>query len=330
MYHKVKTPEEAVTKRATILGWIAVGTSTFISSVWAFSGTYETFHEGWYFQSLGQNLVLTFKYMAIMLIFWALSVIPLRWPRVGGSLYQLFGIGFCIWILTTRKVLGLGVVLGWLPAILPPLFLGILFWVGRPTPVSRAYKISIFLPLLVAVGFAIEPVTRIAGRIDDGNRGLRIVQGNGVKLIWAPEGPGWPNPDPNSRLWKTQWRGPTWEEAQRVCRYLTADGKSIASTPQDIWRLPTVDEVVRSMARHGTNSGGVWNPGNGRASYTTKPDKESPLWNPYSPIIYWWTSSERGKRRAYSIDFNGNVYYRPKELNWGSEGFRAVRDPLEH
>jgi hypothetical protein len=316
--------------RAAILGWIAVGGSAIISSMWAFWGTFESFHEGWYFQSLDQNLVCTAKYLTLMLIFVVLSVIPLRWPRVGGSLYQLFGIGFCIWILMTRKVLNLGVVLGWLPVTLPPLLLGMLFWVGRPKPVSRAYKISILLPLVVAAGFAVEPVTRIAGRIDDGNRGLRIVQGNGVKLVWAPEGPGWPNPDPHDRIWVTQWRGPTWEEAQKVCRYLTADGKSIAGTPQDIWRLPAVEEVVRSMTRHETNCGGVWDPINARAAYTKKPDKESPLWNSHSVIIYWWTSSEQDSRRTYSIDFNGNVYTRNKESNLGSQGFRAVRKPQEN
>ena len=311
--------------RASILGWTAVGISTIISSLWAFFGSFESFHEGWYFQSLGQNLVCTAKYFTLMLIFLVLSVIPLRWPRVGGSLYELFAIGFCIWIYMTRTVLNISVVLGLLPMTLPPLLLGILFWVGRPTRVRLAYKISILLPLVVAVGFGIEPVTRIAGRIDDGNRGMRIVQGNGVKLIWAPEGPGWPSPDPNDRIWVTQWRGPSWEEAQKVCRYLTADGKSIASTPQDIWRLPTVEEVARSMTRHGTNCGGVWDPINARASYATKPDKESPLWNPYSVIIYWWTSSEHNSRRAYSIDFNGNVYDRNKESTLGSQGFRAVK-----
>ncbi len=30
--------------------------------------------------------------------------------------------------------------------------------------------------------------------------------------------------------------------------------------------------------------------------------------------------------RAFSIDFNGNTYRRNKTLNWGSQGFRAVRD----
>ena len=112
-----------------------------------------------------------------------------------------------------------------------------------------------------------------------------------------------------------------------MCRHLTADGASIASTPQDIWRLPTVDEVVRSMARHGVNSGGAWDPARARASYATRPDKESPLWNPHSVIIYWWTSSEEDEGRAYSIDFKGNVYARDKTSTLGSQGFRAVRDP---
>jgi hypothetical protein len=312
-------------RNRVISGWIAVGISILISSLWAFWGVFESFHEGWYFESLSQNLGLTLKYMALMLVFVVLSVIALRWPRAGGSLYQLFGVGFCIWILMTRRTLTPKVVLGWMPALLPVLVLGILFWMGRPAPVSLAYTISVLLPPLVAVGSAIEPVRRIAGRIDDGNRGVRIVQGNGVRLVWAPEGPGWPHPDPRDRIWATQWRGPTWEEAQRVCRYLTADGKAVANTPQDIWRLPTVEEVVRSLTRHGTNCGGVWNPISGRASYTTKPDKESPLWDTYSPVIYWWTSSQQSGIQAYSIDFNGRIYNRNKESNLGSQGFRAVR-----
>jgi hypothetical protein len=313
-------------RKVVVLGWLAVGISTFLSSLWAFWGTYETFHEGWYFKSLSQNLALTVEYLALMLILVALSVIALRWPRMGGSLYQFFGVGFCVWILMTRRVLSPHVVFGWLPVLLPVLVPGILFSVGRPKPVSLAYKISIFLPLLVAIGFAIEPTTRIAGRIDDGDRGPRIVQGNGVELVWAPEGPGWPNPDPRDRTWVNQWRGPTWEEAEKLCRYLTPDGRALASTAQDIWRLPTVEEVVRSMTRHGSNCGGVWNPIRAEASYTTKPDKESPLWNPYSPIIYWWTSSQQSSSQAYSVDFNGKVYNRSKESNLGSQGFRAVRD----
>ena len=312
--------------RESILGWIAVGISTILSSLWAFIGTFESFHEGWYFDSLAENLTLTGKYLALMLILVVLSAVSLRLPRVGGSLCHLFGIGFSIWVIATRQSPSFNVVLSFALVTLPVLCLGILFWLGRPRPLGLAYKISILIPLIVAVGFGIEPVTRIARRIDDGNRDLRMVQGKGVKLIWAPEGPGWPNPDPHDKIWLTEWRGPTWEEAQRACRYLAADGKSIASTPQNIWRLPTIEEAVRSMTRHGTNCGGVWDPANARASYATKPDKESPLWNPHSVIIYWWTSSEHDRGRAYSIDFNGNVYNRDKNSNLGSQGFRAVKD----
>jgi len=309
----------------TTLGWIAVGTATLFSSLWAFWGVYESFHEGWYFSSLSENLALTSRYMGIMLVSMALSVVACGWRRTGSALYLLCGAAFCVWILMTRKVLTLIVVLGWLPVLLPAFAIGLLFWFGRPAPLTLAYKISIFLPLLVGLGFAVEPVTRIASRIDDGNRGARVVQGNGVSLVWAPEGPGWPNPDPHEKTWVKQWRGPTWEEAQKVCRYLTADGTSIASTPQDIWRLPTVEEAVRSMSRHGANCQGVWNASSGEASFATEPDKESPLWNPYSPIIYWWTSSEPSASRAYSVDFNGQVYSRNKDSNLGSQGFRAVK-----
>ena len=52
----------------------------------------------------------------------------------------------------------------------------------------------------------------------------------------APGGPGWPQ------------EGVNWHEAVQTCQMLNQDGKSIGSEPQNIWRLPTVDEAVRSMA----------------------------------------------------------------------------------
>jgi hypothetical protein len=77
-----------------------------------------------------------------------------------------------------------------------------------------------------------------------------------------------------------------------VCQYLSEDGLTLASMPQHIWRLPTVDEAVRSMARHVQNSGGVWDADIAKATYKTTPDKESPLWNVRSQVIYWWTATE--------------------------------------
>ncbi len=270
--------------------------------------------------------MLTLRYLTLMLTFMALSLIAIRWARAGGALYGLFGIGFAVWIVMTRRVLNVAVILSWMPVTLPVVVLGILFWCGRPRPLRLAYALSVLVPTAVAAACALEPITRIVGRIDDHNRGARTVQGNGVTLTWAPQGPGWPAPDPGDKAWVTRWRGPTWEEARQACRHLAHDGASLLSTPQDIWRLPTVAEVVRSMARHGTNSGGVWFEAQARASYTVTPDKEPPLWDPHSPIIYWWTSSEHGKT-AYAVDFNGRVYVRDKASTLGSQGFRAVRDP---
>jgi len=133
-------------------------------------------------------------------------------------------------------------------------------------------------------------------------------------LGWAPQGPGWPD------------RGMPWAQAKRRCRYLTEDGTAVADTPQDIWRLPTVEEAVRSMARHGRNCGGEWDEGHARAIYTISPDKESPLWNTHSLVIYWWTATEIDDENAYMIVYDGKVWPRNKRYAGDYFAFRAVRD----
>ncbi len=65
-----------------MLGWLAVGIATILSSLWAFIGAYESFHEGWYFESLAENLVLTGKYLGLPLIFIGLAAAALRLPGV--------------------------------------------------------------------------------------------------------------------------------------------------------------------------------------------------------------------------------------------------------
>ena len=96
---------------------------------------------------------------------------------------------------------------------------------------------------------------------------------------------------------------------------------------QGIWRLPTVDEAVRSMARHGLNSGGVWDTEAGTATYQTPPDKESPLWSVYSQVIYWWTATEVDSERAYIIVYNGQVWPRAKQFGPDYLGYRCVKQP---
>jgi hypothetical protein len=100
---------------------------------------------------------------------------------------------------------------------------------------------------------------------------------------------------------------------------------ALAAAPQHIWRLPTVDEAVRSMARRGRNSGGVWDAQSGTAAYQILPDKESPLWNPYSQVIYWWTATEIDQDRVYIIVYDGKVWPRPKQFGPAYLGFRCVK-----
>lgn len=118
----------------------------------------------------------------------------------------------------------------------------------------------------------------------------------GVELVWAPASLGWDE------------TGFSWFEAKRRCEYLTADGGALAATPQGDCRLPAVDEVVWTMLWRGENAGGKWDAGTRRATHRTMPDKEAPLWNPYSQVIYWWTADEADPERAYRIAYNGQVH----------------------
>ena len=149
--------------------------------------------------------------------------------------------------------------------------------------------------------------------IDDGYLGVREVGGNGVDLVWAPAGPGWPG------------SGTDWNEAGEVCQFLSADGLTLANSPQNFWRLPTVDEAVRSMTRQGENSGGVWDGEEEAAAYEITPDKESPLWNIHSQVIYWWTATEIDEEHAYIIVYDGKVWPRSKEFGPAYLGFRCVK-----
>lgn len=98
---------------------------------------------------------------------------------------------------------------------------------------------------------------------------------------------------------------------------------------QDIWRLPTVAEAVSAMALHGENAGGVWDAKNKEAVYLKTPDKETPLWDIYSRVIYYWTADTREDNdlRAYIIVYDGGIYDRLKSSSQDYLSFRAVKSP---
>jgi hypothetical protein len=290
-----------------VAGWIAVGVSTIITCFWAFWGIIENFHEGWYYQSWLENLGLMFlQYLSPMLLFMGVTLIAIYWPRFGGILHVLLAL-FAAWFFqaASNPVM--------LILIAPLIGLGALYWYGRPQPRRLAVLLIVGLPLLTLIISGIGPVLRVSQRFDDGNFQARQVDGNGVMLTWAPDGPGWPR------------AGSDWYTAQENCLHLSADGRDIATSPQEVWHLPTVDEAVRSMARHGENSAGVWDAENAQAVYKTTPDKESPLWNIHSQVIYWWTESEVDDDYAFIIVYDGKVWSRAKSTTTAYLGFRCVK-----
>jgi hypothetical protein len=289
-----------------VLGWTAVALYTAAAGFWAVWGSIEAFHEGWYSRSLWQNLALTFgQYLSPMIALAATSALAIRFQRAALPVFWALALG-ALWLFTRSPA-------GILFIVLPLTLLGVLYRVGLPRPRRWALAAVLGLPLATALVCGAVPGWRALHRLDDGNYGMRLVEGNGVRLVWAPEGPGWPGD------------GVTWWDARRRCAYLAADGRTIAPTAQNLWRLPTLEEAVRSLVYRGANAGGTWD--GHAATYRVQPDKDSPLWKRYSRVIYWWTATEAPGDRAWRIAYNGTAYPLGKR-GWGSYwSCRCVREP---
>jgi hypothetical protein len=300
---------------ANLVGWLGVVLVTLASSYWAFWGIIEAFHEGWCKPSLAMRLLQVLAYLCPAIVLCGLTLLGLRWPRLGGTVFVLVGLVIGSLIIYDRA--NFGTVITTLLTVVPAL-IGLLFLFGRPQPKRLAYAISLGLPALITLGFGAEPVYRVSTRFDDGDRTARLIEGNGVTLLWAPAGPGW------SREGLVSW-----EEAVHRARHLTEDGTAIADDPQDIWRLPTREEIVRSLTRGGQNAGGAWETETRWPHYDRRPDKESPLWDSYAPLIYLWTSDEVDADHAWIVVYHGGVFAKPKRVGSPSFGFRAVRKPVQ-
>jgi hypothetical protein len=216
------------------------------------------------------------------------------------------------------------------------------------------YLLAIGMPLLVALSTSVYYLPLIGSRQDSGERGTCLIQGNGVSLIWAPKGPGW--------NWKQSWGGyPSWDqialygvppvglgdkfgfekrhatakdmEETCICRYLSEDGKTLMDEPQDIWRMPTTEEIVRSLVVGKENAGCIWEENSGKANCLRQPNKDTPLWAPDEEPIYYWSADEYDEKSAWYVPYTGGIRYggvighRPKD--WGNprHGYRCVREP---
>ncbi|MEZ4621514.1 MAG: hypothetical protein R2867_39265 [Caldilineaceae bacterium] len=153
--------------RRNIAGWIAVTLSIAITCFWAFWGITENFHEGWFYASLWSNVgLMVAQYLSPMLIFMGAALIAIQWPRLGASLHAL-GALVAFWFFGSASNAGM------LFIITPLLLFAVLYWVGRPQPRQLATSLVIGLPLLTFIGAGVEPVMRVAQRVNDGNLGAR-------------------------------------------------------------------------------------------------------------------------------------------------------------
>jgi hypothetical protein len=294
-------------KRSKVIAWFAVTLSAVFANLWAYWGINENFHEGWYFQRFWENVLLMFgQYLLMPIGFMLLAVISIKWNKIG-SICHLLLAGGALYFFGKMNA-------GFFLVAIPLIGLAVLYWFGRLQRRRLAYLLVIGLPLIQIFGIGTFHAVRVANRYNDNDFGARLIKGNGVELIWAPQGPGWPD------------NGTTWYEAKRICAHLNEDGKTLSEKELNLWRLPTINEAVCSMIYHGKSAGGVWNNVSKKATYKDQPDKESPLWNIHLKTIYWWTSTEVNDKESYIIVYNGGVWPRKKNLKANYLNFRAVKE----
>jgi hypothetical protein len=113
-----------------------------------------------------------------------------------------------------------------------------------------------------------------------------------------------------------------------LCLYLNPAGTALLEELQKIWRMPTTDELIRSLGRHGENASCTWQ-GEFRIQVQclTEPDKESPLWATDHPAIYYWTADSYSESQGYYVSFNGWVNADYKLGGNPRHSYRCVKEP---
>jgi hypothetical protein len=343
--------------RGALPGVVATVLVVLTSTLWMFWGTAEMYYEAW-----GGPWGLRLAYLSPFAVTFLLALLAITWPRWGGWLLVVLGGAFSAWVLGLQLSRGarpsLLWVASWFPVTLMLVLTGGLFLAearhrrrlresGAAERRRWAYLLVAGAPLLVFLAVTVYWAPTLWTRVDDAGRGMRRIEGDGVSLVWAPAGPGW--------NWRQPWGGyPSWSSLARygqeprgpkelgrsgseasaedmtvsgLCRFLTADGTALAQEPQNVWRFPTTQEVVRSLGRHGRNAGCRWNGEPGRAECRRRPDKETPLWAPDEAPIYYWTADEAENGRAFYVSYQGYVGSQPKYFGNPRHGYRCVREP---
>jgi hypothetical protein len=348
-----------IPERSRLPGMFATSLLAAFVCFWTFWSCSELYYEGW-----NTPFPQPLAYLLPAALACALGVVTLAWPVVMGGGIIVLSIGFYGWAMTMnlqRWGFSWGLVISWGAMAATTLIGGALFIIdgrarrqrpaadgpGLPFWKRRArWLVVIGLPAVVAIVVSAIHLPGILTRYDDGQRGARLIEAPGVRLVWAPAGPGW--------NWRQPWGGyPSWDSlafygappvglktakqtgtrhataadmaTSGLCAYLDAAGTALAPTPQHLWRMPTADEFVRSLNSNGVNAGCRWNGERGRASCRTTPEKETPLWAPDAQPIYMWTS-EQSPDVAWYVNYEGFVSWQPKGFGNPRHGYRCVKD----
>jgi hypothetical protein len=337
-------------------GWIGTVIITLLNGFWLYWGLGEAFYEGW-----GVPETPWFLFLSIAAAAMLFTLLAIRFPYHGGGILIAAGLGFALWWVIPGILHGFYS----LSTVFERLFLsggftlvGVLFILdGRFNPKNESQEkpwikrnlraiISIGIPLLVGLIVSGYNLPIVLTRVDDGDRSARLIEGNKYTLIWAPEGPGW--------NWKQDFGGyPSWDSlalygvepigldsdkrndqhateedmmSTGLCAYLDESGTTLLPNPQYIWRMPTVEEIADALSLHNENAGCIWDGGVGRLDCTLNPDKETPLWAPDEPPVYYWATDTYNEEKAYFVSYSGYVNYQPKD--WGNprHGYRCVKD----
>ncbi len=338
-----------------IPGWLATAIMIFLIAGSTYWGMNEMYHEGWW-----GDWTNRLPYLVPILATLLPALLAFRWPLIGGGLLIVVGVFAFFFFSSDVQYIGIAIALVGGAFV----FDGIVSkritadrgsmikpWWRRDWRSLLAFGVS----LLISLGISIRMLPVVLTRVDDGDRGVQLIEGNGVRLIWAPAGPGW--------NWQQPWGGyPSWQSLAlyglepvgfaekagygrldngevvfaggedmargNLCLYLSEDGTTLMSEPQNIWRMPTTDELVRSLGRHGENAGCTWQGELGiQVKCNRLPDKESPLWATDQAVIYYWSADSHSQERGYFVAYNGTVNASYKLGGNPRHGYRCVREP---
>ena len=336
-------------------GWTATVLMIFFTTLWTFWGTAEMYHEGWW--GAWYNRL---PYLAPIVITLIPTLVAFRWPVIGGIDIVVIGIFALFFFGSGVAIIGLAIALVGTAFVID----GVIKH-RTTTPAAEIkwwlrywrYLVVTGVVMIVIISVSAFNLPVVLTRQDDGNRSARLIKGNNVALIWSPKGPGW--------NWKQPWGGyPSWQSIAvygvspvgledkpgygkqdndyknirfatsedmslfNLCLYLSADGLTLAGEPQNIWRMPTTNEIIRSLGRHGENSGCEWlGEFRQQVQCDVLPDKESPLWSTDVPVIYYWTADERIEEQGYFVAYNGMVNAAYKLGGNPRHGYRCVKEP---